>query len=200
MSANTPKENAILEAATELFLDKGFKDVSITNIVQKAGCSRETVYRYFENKEEIFASIISNLMETYLTAMELAISLQTEDLREGLIDWSLSLLESTTDEKYIQFRRLVISEVNTRPEHGKLYFDMTYKKGTKAVADYFRLFQKRGRLKKIESNRLAAYFVGMILYEIVHTRVFAVRKKPSKSEIKKLVERTVDDFLEGYAV
>jgi AcrR family transcriptional regulator len=85
------KEELILQASTELFLEFGFKDVSITKIVEKAGCSRETVYRYFSNKEDIFSKIIDNLMERYLSIMKNAIALETDNLRDGLIAWSESL-------------------------------------------------------------------------------------------------------------
>jgi TetR/AcrR family transcriptional repressor of mexJK operon len=193
------KKHSILEASKSLFLKHGFKDVSISMIVKEASCSRETVYRYFANKEEIFAEIIAHLIETYLSTMKTAIELKTDDLRSGLIDWSQSLIESTMDETYIQFRRLVVAETNTRPEHGKLYFDMTYKKGTKAVEDYLRIFQRKGEIKNIQCERLAKYFVGMMLYEIMHARLFGAKKKPNKKEINRLVETTVDDFLSGFS-
>ena len=52
------KERAILHAASELFLQRGFKSVSIGEIMQEVACSRETIYRYFSGKEDIFANII----------------------------------------------------------------------------------------------------------------------------------------------
>lgn len=200
MAAKTSKEETILEAATELFLEYGFKDVSISKIVEKAGCSRETVYRYYSNKEDIFSKIIANLMKRYLTVMKTAIAVDTDNLRDGLISWSESLLQATTDEKYIRFRRLVISETSLRPEHGELYFNMTYRQGAKAVEDYFEIFQKKGKLMNIDKGRLSSYFVGMILYEMMHERVLGARQSYSKAYIKKHCEKTVDDFLAGYAL
>ena len=52
------KEQAILDAASELFLQRGFKIASIGEIMQQAACSRENIYRYFSSKEDIFANII----------------------------------------------------------------------------------------------------------------------------------------------
>ena len=52
------KEQAILDAASELFLQRGFKSVSSGEIMQEAACSRETIYRYFSGKEDIFVNII----------------------------------------------------------------------------------------------------------------------------------------------
>ena len=194
------KEQAILDAASELFLQRGFNAVSIGEIMKRAGCSRETVYRYFSGKEDIFANIISHQMDSYLDTMRSVITtVDAEDLRDGLIDWSLSLLKSVTDDKYIQFRRLIISEMNARPEHGRLYYDLTYSKGANAVAEFFKLFQKKRKLKAVNADRLASHFVGMLLYHVMHTRVLGIRKKPSQAQMKKLAIEVVDDFLLGYA-
>lgn len=165
------KEQAILDAASELFLQRGFKSVSIGEIMQEAACSRETIYRYFSGKEDIFANIISRQMDACLGTMKaVTTTVGAEDLRDGLLDWSLALLKTVTGDQYIQFRRLIISEVNTRLEHGKLYYDLAYSKGTSAVAEFFKLFQKKNKLKTVDADRLARHFVGMLLYHVMHTR------------------------------
>ena len=93
------KERAILDAASELFLQRGFKSVSIGEIMQEAACSRETIYRYFNGKEAIFANIISRQMDAHLDTMKAVITMVgAEDLRHGLLDWSLALLKTVTDD------------------------------------------------------------------------------------------------------
>ena len=199
MSSNRPtKKTSILLAATDLFLEKGFQDVSIRNITERADCSRETVYRYYSNKEDIFAGTIMSQMEVYLATMESLTMGGSRDLRQGLINWSVSLISSVTADKYIRFRRLIISEVNARPEHGKLYYDLTYHQGTKAVTEFFRQRQEEGNLKPIDPRRLAKYFVGMLLYELIHLLILGVKKRPDDAEALLLAEEAVDDFLIGY--
>jgi TetR/AcrR family transcriptional repressor of mexJK operon len=201
MTASRPtKKASILHAATALFLDKGFQDVSIRNITEKAGCSRETVYRYYSNKEDIFAGAIKSQMEAYLETMETLTMGGSSDLRQGLINWSVSLIVSVTADNYIRFRRLIISEIKARPEHGELYYDLTYHQGTKAVTEFFRQRQNEGSLKPVDPDRLAKYFVGMLLYELVHLRVLGVIEPPSKAEAQRLAEEAVDDFLTGYGI
>ena len=93
----------------------------------------------------------------------------------------------------------MLSKVNTRPEHGKLHYDLAYSKGTSAVAGFFKLFQKKNKLKTVDADRLARHCVGMLLYHVMHTRVLGVRKKLSQAQMKKLAVEVVDDFLLGYA-
>lgn len=48
------RRNIILESAEELFNEKGFENVSMDEIAQRADFSRQTLYSYFENRDELF--------------------------------------------------------------------------------------------------------------------------------------------------
>ena len=55
-SLSFDKREAILLASTSLFLKKGYIKTSTADIAHHAKISKETVYKYFGNKEEIFMS------------------------------------------------------------------------------------------------------------------------------------------------
>jgi len=50
----------ILEAAKALFAQKGFKDVSMSDICNETGLSRGGLYRHYSSVSEIFREIISD--------------------------------------------------------------------------------------------------------------------------------------------
>lgn len=50
-------EQAILEAAERLFLEKGFARTSTTEIAREAGCNQALVHYYFRTKDNLFESI-----------------------------------------------------------------------------------------------------------------------------------------------
>ncbi len=54
---------AILDAATRVFGQRGFHDARIANIAAEAGVAAGTVYNYFKNKEEVFRSILERTDE-----------------------------------------------------------------------------------------------------------------------------------------
>jgi len=56
------KREKILKAAISAFAQKGYHDTSISKIINKAGIARGTFYLYFENKRQIFDSILENLI------------------------------------------------------------------------------------------------------------------------------------------
>lgn len=60
----TTREN-ILKAAKKEFLEKGFENASLRNIVKSAGVTTGAFYGYFSNKEALFASLV----ETHAAAV-----------------------------------------------------------------------------------------------------------------------------------
>lgn len=48
---------ALLLSATELFLQNGYDAVSLDDIVQHAGGSKTSIYKYFGNKDGLFTAI-----------------------------------------------------------------------------------------------------------------------------------------------
>jgi AcrR family transcriptional regulator len=54
----TEIEDAILKAAREEFLGKGYKDASIRTITRNAGVARSNLYNYFANKDALFTAVV----------------------------------------------------------------------------------------------------------------------------------------------
>lgn len=50
-------EQAILEVAEKLFLEKGFKSTSTTEIAKEVGCNQALVHYYFRTKDNLFNTI-----------------------------------------------------------------------------------------------------------------------------------------------
>ena len=49
--------DAVLEAATALFVERDYADVSIEEILERAGVSRGALYHHFAGKEELFTAV-----------------------------------------------------------------------------------------------------------------------------------------------
>ncbi len=62
------RKNEILDAAETLFSQKGFDGTSISDIIEKVGVARGTVYYHFKSKEDIMDSLIDRLNMRLLSA------------------------------------------------------------------------------------------------------------------------------------
>lgn len=53
----------ILDVATKLFLEKGYENTSLQDIILKANSSKGAIYHHFRSKEEIFETICKRIGE-----------------------------------------------------------------------------------------------------------------------------------------
>lgn len=57
------KQEAILQAAGEEFAEKGFESASINRIIRNSGMSKGSVYYYFEDKADLFATTLERSIQ-----------------------------------------------------------------------------------------------------------------------------------------
>ncbi|MGN0201554.1 MAG: TetR/AcrR family transcriptional regulator [Candidatus Cryptobacteroides sp.] len=59
-------EARILEAATEVFLERGYEGTNMTLIAEAAGIGRPALYYYYRSKDRIFSEIFGNLVTSFI--------------------------------------------------------------------------------------------------------------------------------------
>jgi len=57
----------ILRTSLQLFLQSGFKEVTMKDIVEKTGLSKGAFYHYFSSKEQVFEEVISHFYANLLS-------------------------------------------------------------------------------------------------------------------------------------
>jgi AcrR family transcriptional regulator len=83
----------ILDAADELFTRQDAATVGMNEIARAAGCSRATVYRYFENRDALYTAYVHRETYRVFTAMGERIA-GVADPRERLIEGIVASLRS----------------------------------------------------------------------------------------------------------
>ncbi|HWQ71468.1 MAG TPA: TetR/AcrR family transcriptional regulator [Desulfitobacteriaceae bacterium] len=58
MKLNPEKQQRIIDASAKVFAKEGYHHASIANICAEAGISNGALYKYFENKESLFFTVI----------------------------------------------------------------------------------------------------------------------------------------------
>jgi AcrR family transcriptional regulator len=68
------RSRLLLEAARDLFFDKGYQDTTIEMITERAGVSTGTFYIYFKNKREIYMRLYADGIDIFHGMAKEAIS------------------------------------------------------------------------------------------------------------------------------
>ena len=86
----------ILDAAGELFTKKEAATVGMHEIASAAGCSRATLYRYFENREALYTAYVHR--ESYRLYREMTEQINSVvDPRERLIEGMVASLRNVRE-------------------------------------------------------------------------------------------------------
>jgi TetR/AcrR family transcriptional regulator len=63
-------ERAILEAATSVFAELGFKGATTAAIAERAGLPKANVHYYFPSKADLYRAVMARVLETWLAAAD----------------------------------------------------------------------------------------------------------------------------------
>ena len=204
IEGRTPrKRRAILAAATEVFLQHGYLGASMDEVAAKAGVSKQTVYKQFENKERLFTEIVLGTSDQLIDGLHQAYADTLEgaaDAREALRALAYRLLQSLTADGVLQLRRLVIAEADRFPEVCGAWFTSGFEKSLEALGQALHRLSERGLLRELDDPTLAAYqFAGLVMYKPMNRAMFAgTRQRPKPGELEGLADRAVDVFLAAY--
>ena len=193
------KKKAILTAATDLFIERGYDGVSVDAIVKKVGGSKSNIYNYFGGKEGLFCAMVEAVSQNILSPLADA-EIDNLPPREALTVIGKQVMSVVLSDRVIGLLRIVIAESRQFPELGSLFFLSGPKPCYQCLTRYLDNQQKLGNLKPCDSPTAAAQFVGMFLGLNQLQRLLQITQAPSEEEVTIAVERAVDTFLERYAL
>lgn len=190
------KEQEVLEVATAYFLKHGYQGASINAMARDSGISKESIYRYFSSKKQLFEAVILRELTEYQQQLRrLDMSLKSMDLRSALIALAETVLGVVTTDRTLALRRLLFEEARRSPDVGQHYYKIGPEQAFNAVE---RVFAVHCRGHRLPPATLAQHFLAMASWKIILERECALRAEPTKAEMRTWVEAIVDDFLEAF--
>lgn len=78
------KKRELVEIAERLFLQKGYAETTVDDILEASGLSKGGFYHYFKSKDEVLTESLNNLVGDSLTLMEKVVEDQTLNALEKL--------------------------------------------------------------------------------------------------------------------
>lgn len=192
------RRQAMLEAATELFLNKGYEHTSLSDILERSKGSRSTLYEQFGNKEGLLKAMIDKSLEGISQAFD-----SEEDIPE-LDEDGLSVLGTRFMHQVIQptalgIFRLLVSEGHRLPEITAFMNISCQRDIDDRLAEIFRKRLPAARSNPDAANELAIFFLWSVTGDIHFQYAVGVPTVLSDEEMEKLVRSRVRLFLYGIA-
>lgn len=187
------RREAMLKAATALFLEQGYAGTTLDAVIARAGGSRATLYAAFGGKEDLFAAIIDRLGQRIAAPL----AAPTADPRATLLAAGKALMTVLMTEEGLGLYRILIAEGQRFPELAAV----TFAAGPGAAADHLARFlakQAQSGVLALASPRLAArHFLEMVKGDLHMRALLGLGERPTARTIARCVTAAVDLFLAG---
>ena len=111
----------LLEAAMDLFVEKGFAATKSEEVAARAGVSKGTLFLYFPSKEELFKAVVRENVVKAVTEGALEAANFKGPSRQLLKNLMLEWWRRYGSTKASGITKLIISEANSFPELAAFY-------------------------------------------------------------------------------
>src|SRR5688572_2942396 len=189
------KEQEVLDVATEYFLQHGYRGASINAMARSSGISKESIYRYFSSKQQLFEAVIGRELIEYRRGLHRLDTLRSMDLRTALITVSETILGIITTDRTQALRRLIFDEATRSPEVGQHYYKIG---AAQAYTVLESVLETHAHESDFDIPTLARHFAAMLCWRMTLERQCAVRTQPTQQEIAEQSAAVVDDFMKAF--
>lgn len=200
-SRSARKRGAILEAATAVFLEKGYDGTSMDDVAAKATVSKPTVYKHFADKERLFAEIVRATTGQIDGLVRLVIETMAD---QAGVEAALSVLArrfiaALMQPQVLRLRRLVIANAERFPDVGRSWYEQGFERVLRTLADCFQNLSARSVLNVEDPMIAAQHFVGLLLWIPINKAMFSGDHVSSKTMNDRYASAAVRAFLGAYS-
>ncbi|WP_404710338.1 TetR/AcrR family transcriptional regulator [Sphingomonas sp. MMS24-J13] len=115
------RRRSIVEVARAVFLRDGFAGTTMSAVAAALGGSKETLWRHFTTKEDLFAAVVEAETAGYSTEM-IGLLDGSHGLVTTLEAFCRRFIEIVTSPDVIALHRLIVGETGRFPELGRIFF------------------------------------------------------------------------------
>jgi TetR/AcrR family transcriptional regulator, mexJK operon transcriptional repressor len=199
------KRRAIMDAATALFLRDGYRGASMDQVAADAAVSKQTVYKQFADKEQLFRAIVlgvtanaSAIIAELTGVLDERPAGSADELRAVLTGLARRYIDGVLQPRVLALRRLIIAEAERFPDLARTYFDQAPARAIEVVAGAVARYQADGLLGPGDPGLAAAHFAYLTLAIPLDRAQFHPGERPSAAERDRLAAEAVRIFLAAY--
>ena len=188
----------LLDAALDVFAEKGFAAARMEDIAARAGAAKGTLYLYFPSKEAVFEALVRSLIVPNLDRAE-AIAAEHTGPVGPLLRQIVGVLAAMISEgRVVVLPRLLIGELYKFPELARFYKAEVVDRGLGLIAGLHRRGVASGEFRPQDSEAVARLVVAPALMMAIWRAVFAAHET-EPVEPARVLDAHVDNLLRGLA-
>lgn len=196
-AAKRPDE--VLDAALDLFIEKGFAQTRVEDIAARAGLSKGAIYLYFPSKEAVLDALMRRAISPVADGALQVLGNHAGDPRP-IISAALRLVAGRlADPRMVAIPRLVIREVIHFPHFAQTYRTEVLDRIMPALEAVIRNGIRNGYLRDVDPELTLRNVIGPVVMHMMLAELFGVMPESGLS-IEALVENHLTLLFDGLSL
>ncbi|HUP08824.1 MAG TPA: TetR/AcrR family transcriptional regulator [Caldimonas sp.] len=191
------RPHELLEAALDLFVEKGYAATRSEEVALRAGVSKGTLYLYYPSKEELLKAVIrANVVNQIAEGVDMIREYEgptSELLAQVLRLW----WERMGETRASGILKLMMSEARNFPEIAQFYVDEVIRPSHEMIAALLRRGIERGDFRPVQVDDVVHALVTPLLFLVMNKHSLGACSAGSMLDPKPIIEAQIDLVLNG---
>lgn len=174
----------ILDAAAELFAERGYADADTQDLANRVGVGKGTLYRYFPSKRELFLASADRVMRRLRQRLDLAIADRDDPLEKVAVAIEAFLLFF---DEHPGFAELLIQERALFKDRTKPTYIEHREKNVGRWHDLYLSLIAAGRVRQIPVERITSVTSDLV-YGTMFSNHLAGRQRSLRQQADDIVQ------------
>lgn len=161
----------LIEAALELFVEKGYAATRVEEVAARAGVSKGTLFLYFASKEELFKAVVRHNLSGRYSAWSDELTAYAGSTGDMLTYCMQVWWEHVGTTKASGIAKLMLCEAGNFPELARFYQDEVIAPGQALIRRIFQRGVARGEFRAVD--------LDYAVYSIVAPMIFLMLSRHS---------------------
>jgi AcrR family transcriptional regulator len=165
------RREAIIEAAMEEFIARGFAATRLDDVAQRAGVAKGTIYLHFKDKEALFQELIRSALVPLIGRLAVPPP-AGGSVRAALEGFAQTFVQEVATTRRGDIVRLIIAEGPRFPSVADFYYREVVSRGMAAMRALIELGIARGEIRNEALTRFPQIVVAPAMVAVIWQGLF----------------------------
>lgn len=163
---------AIVEAAMDEFIARGFAATRLDDIAKRAGVAKGTIYLHFKDKESMFEELVRTVIVPVVTRLT-TLPPPTGTVRDLVETFASNFLKEVIGTRRGDLVRLIVAEGPRFPSVADFYYREVVSRGIAGMRALIELGIARGEIREKNLARFPQIMVAPAMIAVIWQSLFA---------------------------
>jgi AcrR family transcriptional regulator len=167
------RRGAIVEAAMDEFIARGFAATRLDDVAKRAGVAKGTIYLHFKDKESMFEELIRTAIVPLVMSLGATPPRPGATVRDMVEGFAKTFIEQVTTTRRGDIVRLIMAEGPRFPAIADFYYREVVSKGLAGMRALIELGIARGEIRNKDLARFPQILVAPAMVAVIWQGLFS---------------------------